>query len=95
MKITDLLNEAPPAQKKIELIYCLQSYPSPRAKDSTGAEVPYFGKISVRPKNENIQELRRIGQIPWGEEQAVWDLILDIHDGRSMLWMGHWNDGVM
>lgn len=97
MKITDYLAEPQAESKKIELVYCLQSYPSDNIKDSSGNMAPYFAKLNRTTPQSSTIELRRIGQIRWGENPELFDIIQDLRaaDDYGCLWLGHWNDGVV
>jgi hypothetical protein len=97
MKITDYLTEPKPETKKIELIYCLQTFPTDKIKDTRGNLVPYFAKLNHPTWVSGTTELRRIGQILWGTDQEVFDIIQDFRedDDYGCLWLGHWNDGVV
>jgi hypothetical protein len=97
MKITDYLAEPKPKIKKIELIYCLQAYPSERIKDTDGNLVPYFAELNRTTPQPGTTELRRIGKILWGDAQEVFDIIQDFRTtgDYGCLWLGRWNDGVI
>ena len=96
MKITDYLAEPKPEIKKIELIYCLQTYPK-YLKDSSGNLIPYFAKINRTTPQPGTTELRRLGKIQWGDDRGVFDIIQDFREGNDYgcLWLGRWNDGVI
>jgi len=97
MKITDYHAGPKPEPKKIELIYCLQAYPSERIKDIAGNPVPYFAKRNPTTPRQATTEIRRIGKIQWGDAQEVFDIIHDLREAGDYeyLWLGHWNDGVV
>jgi hypothetical protein len=97
MKITDYLAELKPETKKIELIYCLQTYPADNIKDSDSDPAPYFAKLGYITLQSKTTELRRLGQILWGDDREVFDIILDFREKEEYgcLWLGHWNDGVV
>lgn len=98
MKITDYLAEPQAEPKKIELIYCFQTYPADDVTDAYGRLVPYFYRTEGPMSEKNRTELRRIGQIQWGENPELFDIIQDFREvptGHSILWLGHWNDGVV
>jgi hypothetical protein len=97
MKITDYLAEPKPETKKIELIYCLQTFPADNIKDSGGNLVPYLAKLNRTTPQQATTELRRLGKIQWGDDREVFDIIQDLRekDEYGSLWLGHWNDGVV
>jgi len=96
MKITDYLEKPKTETKKIELIYCLQTYPV-LINLVDGNPVPYFAKINRTTPLPGTTELRRIGRIQWGDDLGVFDIIRDFREANDYgcLWLGHWNDGVI
>ena len=97
MKITDYLAGPKSETKKIELIYCLQTFPADKIKDSSGNPAPYFAKLNRPTPQSSTTELRRLGKIQWGDAQEVFDIIQDLREAGDYgcLWLGHWNDGVV